>query len=484
MFSRSTVLGLLVAAVLGIATYLLVAALLRRRSGEPPGRWAPPLIIGLGVAGAVILLRPTVVGGVFTLRIGDVTGLAGLLVAIGGAAAGAAFADYLLARFVPLVAAETDQGSGGVTARASIAWLVAGAAAIGGVVGGILLIDPAADVSVDQAGGLGVEIVHEQTLPGDPTDLVFADDRSGYIAFEDRVAHFWRDGDIADGFDFRDVIGPEPGFQPRGVTIADGYLFVSDQGGSQAEADGTAPDVGTVLRFVIGGDGSLSQRTPILDDVPVADALHGINGLATGPDGLVYLAVGGTREPVEPTPPNPEWLGTVLRFDTDGNDLEVYARGLRNVYDLEFDAEGRLWGADNDGPSDRGYRAEEILQIKEGAHYGYPAEGTFGPHSVRTDPALWAFMGEEAEGSAGIELGEAVGLEGGLLVGARSLSYFAFGEDEAGPYAAGEVDYQGLPTVLNRQGYFTVVEASEGLLYVGVNGLSLSSELYVISLED
>ena len=70
------------------------------------------------------------------------------------------------------------------------------------------------------------------------------------------------------------------------------------------------------------------------------------------------------------------WLGTVLRFHLDAENIEIYANGLRNIYDLEFDDAGPLWGVDNDGPTWRGFRAEEVVQIKEGANYGHPYEGT------------------------------------------------------------------------------------------------------------
>ena len=74
----------------------------------------------------------------------------------------------------------------------------------------------------------------------------------------------------------------------------------------------------------------------------------------------------------------------------DGSNPEVFARGLRNVYQLAFHPEdGTLWGADN-GRDDRGYAVpEELNLIVEGGVYGYPdcwgtgggrqCEGTISP---------------------------------------------------------------------------------------------------------
>ena len=64
---------------------------------------------------------------------------------------------------------------------------------------------------------------------------------------------------------------------------------------------------------------------------------------------------------------------SVTRFDLDGSNQEVYARGLRNVYQLAFHPEdGTLWAADN-GRDDQGYAVlEELNPVVEDGAYGYP----------------------------------------------------------------------------------------------------------------
>ena len=40
--------------------------------------------------------------------------------------------------------------------------------------------------------------------------------------------------------------------------------------------------------------------------------------------------------------------GALLRAEPDGSHFEVYARGLRNIQEIAFDAHGNIFGVDND----------------------------------------------------------------------------------------------------------------------------------------
>ncbi len=68
--------------------------------------------------------------------------------------------------------------------------------------------------------------------------------------------------------------------------------------------------------------------------------------------------------------------GTILRFNPNGSQVEVYAWGLRNPYGLAWSADGQFFVADH-GYDERGSRpianAPDVLwQIKQGAWYGFP----------------------------------------------------------------------------------------------------------------
>jgi hypothetical protein len=285
------------------------------------------------------------------------------------------------------------------------------------------------------SGRLTVQAAHP--LPSGPLGVAVRSESDGYLSLGDRVAHFempqGSGGSLtlttaADGFTYA-----------RGLTIADDTLVVADLGPLPCPRPfpyckgHDVPGVGLIegerrileesrgrlVAFDIRPDGTLTNERVILSHLPVANTEHGINGLATGPDGYIYVAIGNLDHlPIEMAEsvdrPNADLLGTVVRLSPEGDDVKVFARGLRNVYGLAFDDRGGLWGVDNDGETASGWRAEEVLHIRRGRNYGYPYEGSFGPQEVRNDLAIWRVGGV---GSAGILWAGEVGLGPGLLIG-------------------------------------------------------------------
>ena len=104
-------------------------------------------------------------------------------------------------------------------------------------------------------------------------------------------------------------------------------------------------------------------------------AMHGPNGIAFGPDGYGYVGVGGradhgevldgsnTQDVLHPLE------ATILRFNPDGSEVEPYAHGFRNPYDISWDAEGRLFATDNGRD---GEVADELHIVEPGGQHGYP----------------------------------------------------------------------------------------------------------------
>ncbi len=102
---------------------------------------------------------------------------------------------------------------------------------------------------------------------------------------------------------------------------------------------------------------------------------HDLHGLNIGPDGRLYFSVGDkglnvtTKEGKTISLPHE---GAVLRCETDGSNLEVYAHGLRNPQEPAWDDYGNLFTVDNDGdfPGER-ERLVYILPHSDSGWRGY-----------------------------------------------------------------------------------------------------------------
>jgi len=100
---------------------------------------------------------------------------------------------------------------------------------------------------------------------------------------------------------------------------------------------------------------------------------HSNNGMSMGPDGFLYIPVGSTADH---GPEEHPLGGTLLKYDLETGEYEVFAEGLRNPYDTAFDAAGNLYASDNgpDAPDANllSVPPDEINLMEEGKHYGYP----------------------------------------------------------------------------------------------------------------
>ena len=134
-----------------------------------------------------------------------------------------------------------------------------------------------------------------------------------------------------------------------------------------------------------------------------ASGEHGSHALVLGPDNKIYYIHGNfVKVPgdISPTSPHRNYAedvllprqedgngfgvgikppgSFVLRMDKDAKDIELFAAGMRNAYDIDFNAEGEMFTFDSDMEWDWGtpwYRATRIYHVVSGGDYGF-REGT------------------------------------------------------------------------------------------------------------
>ncbi|MBM2826078.1 MAG: Glucose/sorbosone dehydrogenase-like [Dehalococcoidia bacterium] len=187
-----------------------------------------------------------------------------------------------------------------------------------------------------------------------PTSMAYGPDGHLYVSQQDGEIIALVDADADGVSDGRRVFAS--GFnQPLGLAFRGHDLYVSYRGAVNIVKD-------------TDGDGKADARQIIISGLP--SGRHQNNGLTFGPDGRLYVTSGSaTNAGPEPSPLN----ATILRANPDGSDLAVYARGLRNPYDLAFNDKGELFATDN-GPDPPAFvnAPDELNHIVDGGDYGYP----------------------------------------------------------------------------------------------------------------
>jgi putative membrane-bound dehydrogenase-like protein len=148
-----------------------------------------------------------------------------------------------------------------------------------------------------------------------------------------------------------------------GMALYEDRIYISDKGRVGYVTDSDGDGIYDTYQAIV--EGLPSQLYP----------LHSNNGIAFGQDGKLYLSVGSTSDhgPLNPDYP---YESSILRMNPDGSELEVFATGFRNSYDITFSPDGELFAGDNAPDSlDTSlpfYPPEELNFVVEGGDYGFP----------------------------------------------------------------------------------------------------------------
>ena len=298
---------------------------------------------------------------------------------------------------------------------------------------------------------------------------------------------------------------------PRGLTILDGRLYVSEMGSvcermyeylEYLENDSERylkncvlrwikyrPKNEVIMRFVLQNQarilsyrvhesGNLSDRQTVLDGLISVSGAHAPNGLANDGE-YVYASIGHPQEPLtsnnvfnnnadvfEAHSLRPNLMGTIARFRPPDGEVEVFASGLRNTYQISIAPDGAIYGADNDvkdGLSTEGH-LEELNAIVKGGFYGFPLWGTneAPPEENVTEPVA-VLNGASSTATHANEDGV----------------YVAYRNAENNRFVVDRFDYETFtPTRIfgDIRTYITYLMERDGLLYI----LTYAGDVYII----
>jgi len=184
---------------------------------------------------------------------------------------------------------------------------------------------------------------------------------------------------------------PVPIGDAMGMLWAFDSLYVSGEG----------PDGRGIYRLKDSkGAGTLDSWT-LFKKIPGGNGEHGAHAIVLGPDGKsIYIVHGNATPLIEGTAPDSPYrnyaeddllprvmdpvatffakvhspYGVILKTDENGSKWEIFAAGLRNPYDIAFNADGELFTYDADMEWDVGlpwYRPTRILHLVRGGEYGF-----------------------------------------------------------------------------------------------------------------
>lgn len=146
---------------------------------------------------------------------------------------------------------------------------------------------------------------------------------------------------------------------PHGMVLHEGFLYIANTGAVvRSKLDGaglpTRP-LETIARYSHGGG-------------------HFTRSIVFGVDGGMYVSIGSSCNICEESESD---RAAVMRFDADGRNGRVFARGLRNAVGMAVHpGTGAIWVSqherDNLKPDHENLPPEEVNILRDGGDYGWP----------------------------------------------------------------------------------------------------------------
>jgi len=176
---------------------------------------------------------------------------------------------------------------------------------------------------------------------------------------------------------------------PRGLIYQDGSLWVLHPPYLSVYHDG-GKGVADKSEVLVTGLTS--------DQINARGGDHTTNGIRMGLDGWIYIAVGdyGCPEAKAKDGSKVTMRGGIVRVRPDGTELEIFATGLRNPFDIGMDPFMNLFTRDNDDNRAGGWDIR-VIHLMQSAYYGYSQHYANFPDEIM--PPLGQFGGGSGTGN-------------------------------------------------------------------------------------
>lgn len=145
--------------------------------------------------------------------------------------------------------------------------------------------------------------------------------------------------------------------EPVGIAWRGNELYVASHGKISVVSDSKRNGVADRYRDILSGFPSRIYPW------------HSNEDMAFGPDGRLYFSVGATTDS---SPETFRYAASILSANPDGSDLRVFATGVRNPFDLDFNSQGDLFATDNGPDTFSNAPPDELNFIVKGGDYGFP----------------------------------------------------------------------------------------------------------------